>query len=98
MAIELPDGKIVTGRSQHLMNAASSAIINATKALAGIADEVHLMSPVILEPILKMKREMLRRRDPDAQFGRSADCAFHLRGNKSDGRTGAFQTGAFEKL
>ncbi len=64
MAIELPDGKIVTGRSQHLMNAASSAIINATKALAGIADEVHLMSPVILEPILKMKREMLRRRTP----------------------------------
>lgn len=64
MAIELPDGRIVTGRSQHLMNAASSATINAIKTLAGISDEVHLMSPVILEPILKMKREMLGRRNP----------------------------------
>ena len=64
MAIELPDGTIVTGRSQHLMDAASSVIINAIKTLAGISDEVHLISPVILEPILKMKREMLGRRNP----------------------------------
>ncbi|MBE6935539.1 MAG: DUF1846 domain-containing protein [Ruminococcaceae bacterium] len=64
MAIELPDGRIVTGRSQSLMNAAASCVINAIKTLAGIADEVHLMSPVILEPIVKMKRETLGRRSP----------------------------------
>ena len=46
------------------MDAASSVIINAIKTLAGISDEVHLISPVILEPILKMKREMLGRRNP----------------------------------
>ena len=64
MAIELPDGKIVTGRSHHLMNAVPSTIINAIKTLAGIADEVHLISPVVLEPIVKMKQDMLGRRNP----------------------------------
>ena len=64
MAIELPDGKIVTGRSHHLMNAVPSTIINAIKTLAGIADEVHLISPVVLEPIMKMKQDMLGRRNP----------------------------------
>ena len=41
------------------MDAASGAVINAIKDLAGIGDEVHLMSRVVLEPIIKTKLEYL---------------------------------------
>ncbi len=59
MSIELPNGKIVTGKSADLMSAAACAVINSIKVLAGIDDKVHLMSLVILEPILKLKAQKL---------------------------------------
>lgn len=55
MSIELPNGKIVTGKSSKLMDAPSACILNAIKELAGLADELHLISPVILEPIQYLK-------------------------------------------
>ncbi|MDR2932905.1 MAG: DUF1846 domain-containing protein, partial [Oscillospiraceae bacterium] len=55
-AIQLPDGHIVTGRETSLMNAPASTIINAIKHLAGISDSLHLISPVVLEPIIKLKQ------------------------------------------
>ncbi len=55
MAIELPDGTIVTGKNNTHMNAAASVVINAVKKLAGILDEIRLISPIVLEPILKLK-------------------------------------------
>ncbi|MBQ1504531.1 MAG: DUF1846 family protein, partial [Oscillospiraceae bacterium] len=58
IALELANGKIVTGR-QNLMDAASGAVINGIKELAGIGDEVHLMSRVVLEPILRTKQDYL---------------------------------------
>ena len=58
IALELPNGKIITGR-QNLMDAASGAVINAIKELAGIADNVHLMSRVVLDPIIKTKQDYL---------------------------------------
>ena len=56
MAIELDDGRIVTGRGSELMTAPASCLLNATKTLAGIADRLKLMSLVVLEPIVKMKK------------------------------------------
>ncbi|MGY3765846.1 DUF1846 domain-containing protein [Vagococcus vulneris] len=55
MAFELPDGKIITGRSTHLMEAAASCILNSVKYLANISDDILLLSPVILETIQRMK-------------------------------------------
>ena len=55
MSIQLPDGKIVTGKSSSLMNAAASVILNSIKVLAGIADDILLISPIVLEPILNLK-------------------------------------------
>ncbi|MEG0284560.1 MAG: DUF1846 domain-containing protein [Vagococcus sp.] len=55
MAFELPDGKIITGRSTDLMDSSAAAILNSIKYLANIADEILLLSPVILETIRKMK-------------------------------------------
>lgn len=58
-AIALPDGTIVTGKASNLMSASSSCVLNAIKALAGIDDSLTLISPIILEPILKLKIEIL---------------------------------------
>lgn len=58
-AMELPNGTIVKGKASNLMSASSSCVLNAIKFMAGIADEVTLISPVILEPILKLKIDIL---------------------------------------
>ena len=59
MAIELHDGRIVTGRSSERMVAASAAILNATKLLAKMTDEVHLIAPHVLEGIQDLKANIL---------------------------------------
>ncbi|MCL1816830.1 MAG: DUF1846 domain-containing protein [Clostridiales bacterium] len=60
MSIELPNGRIIAGKASDLLTAPSAAVINAIKEITGIADPIHLLSPVILEPIIKMKRETLK--------------------------------------
>ncbi|MCL1974715.1 MAG: DUF1846 family protein, partial [Firmicutes bacterium] len=60
MSIELGNEHIVAGKSSELLTAPAAALINAIKELSGIADPIHLLSPVILEPIIKMKRETLK--------------------------------------
>ncbi len=63
IAFQLPEGQITTGRSSDLMSAPASGVLNALKALAGISDNILLLSRVILEPIMKMKRDILKIRD-----------------------------------
>ena len=50
--------KIITGKQSDLMTAPGAAIINAIKYLSKIPDDMHLLSPTVLEPILKLKKEM----------------------------------------
>jgi uncharacterized protein (UPF0371 family) len=59
VALELRDGTMLTGKTSNVMDAASAALINAIKHLANIADEIHLLAPVILEPIINMKSKIL---------------------------------------
>ena len=59
VAIELHDGSIITGKGSDTLNPSAAAIINAIKYLAKIADEIHLISPVVLEPIVNMKIKTL---------------------------------------
>lgn len=63
-AIELPDGKILTGKSTSLMSAPAAAILNAIKHLANLPDAMHLLSPLVLKPILDLKREILAQAEP----------------------------------
>lgn len=56
IALELPKGKIITGKQTDLLSPASSVIINAIKELSKIPDEINLLSPTILEPILKLRK------------------------------------------
>ena len=62
MSIELAGRPAVIGKTSELLTAPAAAVINAIKELAGIADSIHLLSPVILEPIIKMKCETLKTR------------------------------------
>ena len=64
LAIELDNGVTVTGKSSDLMTATSAAMINAIKEMAHVADEIHLISPVVLEPIRKLKSEILGSQNP----------------------------------
>lgn len=59
MAFEMPDGKMITGRSSSTMDCSSAAILNAIKYLAGIADEIFLLSPLILSTISDLKKNDL---------------------------------------
>ena len=63
-AIELPDGRIITGKTSSLLGAASALLLNALKVLAGIDDEVKLISPTIIEPIQELKVYHLHNKNP----------------------------------
>ena len=63
-AIELPDGRIVTGKTSSLLGASSAMLLNALKKLAGIDDNVYLMSPEVIEPIQELKIQHLGNTNP----------------------------------
>lgn len=64
VAMQLPDGHIVTGKTTDLLGASSAAILNALKYLARIPDEIKLISPEVIEPIQHLKVEHLGSRNP----------------------------------
>ncbi len=59
VAIQLPDGRIVAGRVTALMTSSASAVLNAVKAMANIPDKALLLSPEVLNPIIKLKKDVL---------------------------------------
>lgn len=63
-AIELNDGRIVTGKTKSLLGCGSSALLNALKTLANIDDEIYLIPPEVIQPIQKLKVETLGNRNP----------------------------------
>ena len=54
-AIELPDGRIVTGKTGKLLGASAAALLNALKVLADIDDEIDIISSSVIEPIQRLK-------------------------------------------
>jgi uncharacterized protein (UPF0371 family) len=58
-SIELRDGTIITGKNSPLMHAASSLIINATKHLAGIPDNMYLLPKNIIDSVTYLKKDIL---------------------------------------
>ncbi len=57
IAIQLPNGKIITGKESELLSSASAAILNAVKEITKIPDEEYLLSPSVLSGIFKMKQK-----------------------------------------
>lgn len=64
VAIELPDGKIVTGKTSNLLGASSAALLNAAKHLAGLPEDLLMIAPSIIEPIQELKTGILKGQNP----------------------------------
>ena len=64
MAIELSDGTIIKSKTSNLLSAPAALILNSLKYLAGINDELLLISPSIIEPISAMKIDHLGNKNP----------------------------------
>ena len=64
VAIELNDGRVITGKTSALLGASSAALLNALKTLAGIDDKVDLLSPTLIEPIQDLKINHLGNHNP----------------------------------
>lgn len=62
VALKLHDGTVLTGKSSEIMDAAAAVLLNAIKHMANISDDIHLLAPVILEPIIRLKEKALGRR------------------------------------
>ncbi len=63
-AMELPDGRLVTGKTTEVLGACSAVLLNGLKALATIPKDLHLISPVALDPITHLKVDHLGNRNP----------------------------------
>ena len=63
-ALELPDGKIITGKTSPLLGPSAALILNALKELAHMDDRLKLISPEAIEPIQRLKTSYLGSRNP----------------------------------
>ncbi|MBO4220603.1 MAG: DUF1846 domain-containing protein [Clostridia bacterium] len=63
-AIELPDGRIVTGKTSSLLGASAAALLNALKCLGNIDDSYLLLPVEVISPIQKLKIENLGNHNP----------------------------------
>lgn len=63
-AIQLCDGRVITGKTSKLLGATSAMLLNALKALGNIPDDVNLISPEILSPVQDLKINILGNHNP----------------------------------
>lgn len=59
-AIQLKDGRIVTGRNSDEMHAAAAMVMNAVKAISGIPAQIPLIAPNVIQAIAHMKQDILK--------------------------------------
>ncbi len=64
VALELNDGRIVTGKTTSLLGASAALLLNALKELGGIQHDMHLISPIIIEPIQALKVNHMGNHNP----------------------------------
>ncbi len=63
-AMQLPDGSIITGKTSDLLGASAGLLLNALKHLGGINHGMHLISPIVIEPIQRLKTVHLGNHNP----------------------------------
>ncbi len=64
VALQLSDGRIVTGKTTPLLGASAALLLNALKELGGIHHDMHLISPIIIEPIQALKVNHMGNHNP----------------------------------
>ena len=63
-AIQLDDGRIITGKTSSLLGPSAAMLLNAVKALGGIDDEELLLPPSVIEPVQELKCKYLGNHNP----------------------------------
>jgi len=63
-AMQLPDGRIITGKTTNLLGPSAALLLNVLKALGGIDKSTHLISPHVIEPIQTLKCDYLGNHNP----------------------------------
>ena len=63
-ALELVNGRQITGKTSDLLGASAALLLNALKELAGIPHDVHVISPEAIEPIQRLKVSYLGSKNP----------------------------------
>ena len=61
VAIELPNGKLITGHRGELLGACAALLIKTMKYLAKIDEDMYLLMPVMIEPMKELKMKYLHR-------------------------------------
>ncbi|MGI6085318.1 MAG: DUF1846 domain-containing protein [Acetivibrionales bacterium] len=64
VAIQLNDGRIITGKTTSLLGASAALLLNALKELGNIHHDIHLISPIVIEPIQVLKVKHMGNRNP----------------------------------
>ena len=63
-ALELDNGRIITGKTTKLLGASAALILNVIKDLAGIPHPAKIISPESIEPIQRLKVEYFHSKNP----------------------------------
>ena len=64
VALQLPNGKIVTGKRSILLGAPAAMLLNTLKMLGKIDDHIHLISPHVISPMADLKTGPLKKENP----------------------------------
>ena len=64
VALQLPNGKIITGKTSSFLGASSACLLNALKELSDIDHEALLISPEVIEPICHLKVDHMGNHNP----------------------------------
>ena len=64
VAIQLHDGRIITGKTTDLLGASAALLLNVLKELGGIHHDIHLISPIVIEPIQVLKTKHMGNHNP----------------------------------
>ena len=78
-ALELEDGRIITGKTTNLLGASAALLLNVLKELAGLDHSLHIISPESIEPIQKLKVGLSEEQEPASSHRRGPDRALRKR-------------------
>jgi len=60
VALELPNGKIVTGKTKKIVSASAAVVLNALRSLANLGDDFDIITDDILLPIVEYRTKVLK--------------------------------------
>jgi len=60
VALELPNGEIVTGKTKTVVSAAAAVVLNSLRTLAGLGDDFDIITDDILLPIVQYRTKILK--------------------------------------